>query len=156
LSQVNMAVAHYVETNRRLPNPAPAGQVGGWTIDILPYLEQQTLHAQITPGTALTSAPDFLLRQPRVMTCPVRGGTSWLSGSTMDSSSYVLVPRRRRQPPAFELFDAPLEASAPWASGPEMTRTDVLRQTGPHHRGFHHARGLSGGVNLVAAGQGVE
>ena len=40
LHQINLAIEHFVEARKRLPDPSTGGVVGGWTIDILPYLEQ--------------------------------------------------------------------------------------------------------------------
>ena len=48
----------------------------------------------------------------------------------MDPADYVLVPSRGRR--TYLVFDAPLEVNVPWASGPEMTRANIVRQTGPH------------------------
>src|SRR5262245_6763045 len=72
LRQINLAVANYVETHKHLPGPAVSGRVGGWTIDVLPFLEQKDLWDRVTPDMPIQAAPDFLLRQPGVFRCPVR------------------------------------------------------------------------------------
>jgi type II secretory pathway pseudopilin PulG len=153
LHQVNLAVADFAETNKRLPGPGSPGLVGGWTIDVLPLLEQNNLRDRVTPGGPIASAPDDLLRQPRIFRCPGRSGSAVTAAGTMDDAHYVLVPHDRRR--SYHLFDAPLELKAPWASGPEMAYDDVIRQTGPHHRGFFYASGYQNGVGFMLDGRGV-
>src|SRR4029077_18317523 len=70
--QINRAVAQLVETQKRLPAPGSSDVVGGWTIDVLPFLDQKNLWDRLTPGKPISAAPDFLLRSPRIFTCPVR------------------------------------------------------------------------------------
>ena len=71
VKQINLAMAQLVQDQKKLPAPATPGFVGGWTIEVLPYLEQQNLRDRILPGTPIAAAPDFLSRRPTIMTCPV-------------------------------------------------------------------------------------
>jgi len=57
LHQLNLAVAHYAEAHKRLPAPNPSGLVGGWTIEILPFLEETNLRDEIQSGIAISDAP---------------------------------------------------------------------------------------------------
>ena len=50
LGQINLAVAQFVETQKRLPAPGNSGVVGGWTIEVLPFLDQKNLRDRVTPG----------------------------------------------------------------------------------------------------------
>lgn len=150
LKQINLAVAQLVETQKRLPAPGNSGVVGGWTIDVLPFLDQKNLRDRITPGGPISAAPDFLLRQPRTLTCPSRAALDRPGATEMDLAHYLLVPVGRQ---SFDVFDAPLEVKVPWASGPEMALSDVVRQIGPHNRGFFFARGFQEGVNFMPNSQ---
>lgn len=152
LKQVNLAMAQLMETQKRLPAPGNNAVVGGWTIDVLPFLDQKNLRDRITPGGPISTAPDFLLRQPRILTCPARAAVDAPSGATMDLAHYILAPVSGRQ--GFNVIDSPLDVKVPWASGPEMSFRDVVRQIGPHNRGFFVARGLFDGVNFVPTSQG--
>ena len=147
LKQINLAVAQLVETQKRLPAPGSSGVVGGWTIDVLPYLDQKNLWDRITPGRPISAAPDFLLRQPRILTCPVRAAADPPGAAAMDHAHYVLVPVAGRR--SYNVFDAPLDVNVPWASGPEMAYAEVVRQIGPHNRGFFFASGFQDGVNFM-------
>jgi type II secretory pathway pseudopilin PulG len=147
LKQINLAVAQLVEIQKRLPAPGNSGTVGGWSIEALPFLDQKNLRDRITPGGPISAAPEFLLRQPRIMTCPVRGALDPPGAATMDPAHYVLVPLRGRR--SFNVFDAPVDVKVPWASGSEMTYAEVIRQIGPHNRGFFVAHGFQDGVSFV-------
>src|SRR5262249_42854673 len=142
------------ETHKRLPGPGSDSLVGGWTIDVLPFLDQKNLWDRITPGSSILTAPDFLLRQPRILCCPIRRASDEPTATMMDQSDYVFVPHDKRQ--SYNVFDAPLEVKVPWASGPEMAYDDVIRQTGPHNRGFFYASGFQNGVSFIVNGQHVQ
>ena len=151
LRQINLAVAQLVETRKRLPAPGNSGVVGGWTIEVLPFLDQKNLRDRVTPGGPISAAPDFLLRQPRILTCPIRAAADPPDATAMDHAHYILVPVTGRQ--SYNVFDAPLDVQVPWASGPEMAYADVVRQIGPHNRGFFFASGFQDGVNFMPNSQ---
>ena len=151
LGQINLAVAQLVETQQRLPDPGNSGVVGGWTIEVLPFLDQKNLRDRVTPGGPISAAPDFLRRQPRILTCPIRAAADPPDAAAMDRAHYVLVPVAGRR--SYDVFDAPLDVKVPWASGPEMAYADVVRQIGPHNRGFFVARGFQNGVNFMPNSQ---
>src|SRR5262245_58137345 len=151
LKQINLAVAQLVETQKRLPAPGNSGVVGGWTIDVLPFLDQKNLRDRDTPGGPISAAPNFLLRQPRLLTCPSRAAADPPGATAMDNAHYILVPVAGRQ--SYNVIDAPVDVTIPWASGPEMAHADVVRQTGPHNRGFFIASGFQDGVNFIPSSQ---
>jgi prepilin-type N-terminal cleavage/methylation domain-containing protein len=151
LRQLNLAVADFAESNKRLPGPGSPGLIGGWAIDVLPFLEQQNLRDRVSPGGPIVSAPDDLLRQPRVFRCPVRSGIDPPAAGVMDDAHYVFVPHPGRR--SYNVFDAPITLHAPWASGPEMDYNDVIRQNGPHRRGFFYASGFQNGIGFMPDGQ---
>jgi len=151
LKQVNLGVAQLVETQNRLPAPGNAGVVGGWTIDVLPFLDQKNLRDRVTPGAPISAAPDFLLRQPRLLTCQVRAAADSPNSARMDHAHYILIPVAGRR--SYNVIDAPLAVTVPWASGPEMAFVDVVRQIGPHNRGFFFASGFQDGVNFLPNSQ---
>jgi hypothetical protein len=151
LHQINLAIAEYTQLNQQLPGAGSNGKVGGWAIEILPFLDQKNLQDRITPGQPILMAPDYLLRRPRMFSCPIRSAGEQASVSQMDPSDYVLVPVGPRR--SFDVFDMPLDLNTPWASSPEMTYNNVIHQTGPHHRGFFYATGFQNGVRFMPGGQ---
>ena len=152
LKQINLAVAQFVETQKQLPAPGNSNVVGGWTIEVLPFLDQKNLRDRVTLGQSISSAPDFLLRQPRILTCPIQV-TDAPATAAMDHSHYILVPVAGRR--SYNVFDSPINVKILWASGPEMAYPDVVRQTGPHNRGFFYASGFQDGVNFMPNSQEI-
>jgi prepilin-type N-terminal cleavage/methylation domain-containing protein len=150
LHQLNLAMANFAEAHKRLPAPNPVGVVGGWTIEILPFLEQANLEQSVRTGIAIADAPDFLSRPPSIFRCPIRDALDEDTSGVMHSGHYVFVPADRRD--SFRLYDAPLQLSVPWASGPEMAPRSVTRLVGPHHGGFFAARGFQQGVDYAEGG----
>lgn len=151
LKQVNLAVAQYVETQKRLPAPNSNDVVGGWTIEVLPYLDQKNLRDRVVLGRPISAAPDFLLTLPRILTCPIRDAVDPPGATGMVHSHYLLVPVSGRQ--SYNVCDAPLDVKFPWASGPEMALGNVVRQVGPHNRGFFVANGFQDGVQFFPSSQ---
>ncbi len=153
LHQLNLAVGQFAEAQKRLPPPGHPDLIGGWTVEILPFLEQKNLRESIVPGTSIVDAPDFLLRQPPIMRCPRRDALDIIPDNTMSSAHYVLIPTSRRD--SFLLFDAPVQLDVPWASGPEMTYNDVVHSTGPHHGGSYYSRGFQQGISFMLGGEDI-
>jgi prepilin-type N-terminal cleavage/methylation domain-containing protein len=147
LHQINLAVAQFTEAYKRIPDPGRPGFVGGWTIEILPFLEKKNLQQSIQPGTTISDAGESLLRPPRIFRCPTRSALDNIPHNTMFPAHYVLVPTRGRK--GFLLFDSPIKLNKPWASGPEMNYGTVRHWVGPHHDGFFYAAGFQQGVDFM-------
>ena len=116
LPQINLAIAQYAEANNCLPGPGSNGLLGGWSIDVLPFLDQTNLWNNTTPGNPIVTATDYLLRAPRILCCPLGRSSDVATASGMEQSDYVFTPNDRRN--SYSVFDAPLEVKIPWASGP--------------------------------------
>jgi type II secretory pathway pseudopilin PulG len=151
VKQINLAMAQLLEAQRKLPIPPTSGMVGGWTIDVLPYLEQQNLRDRILPGTPIVPAPEFLVRRPTIMTCPVSTGTDSPSGGAMERAHYLLS--RAASGRGYRIFDAPLKSNFPWASGPELSFSVTIRRIGPHNGGFFYSGGLLDSVHYTLGEQ---
>ena len=147
LHQLNLAMAQFAQAQKQLPPPAPPGLVGGWTIEILPFLGKKNLKRSIPRGTALAEAGESLLRPPRIMVCPMRDSLDDIPEGAMLPSHYVLTVGSQRK--SFSLYDAPVELQAPWASGPEMDIPSIRAAIGPHHGGFYRTRGFQQGIGFM-------
>ncbi|MBN2295202.1 MAG: DUF1559 domain-containing protein [Pirellulales bacterium] len=132
LYQVDVAMARYIHIHKRIPDPALPGRVGGWTIELLPYLELKNTYKHAGIGTPIANARDTIKRQPRIFRCPCRGGFDDNVEGAVEESHYVLIPSVDRT--SCTIYDAPIDFKAPWASGPEM---GGLKGKGPHHGGFY-------------------
>lgn len=153
LHQLNLAVANFAEAHNRFPAQNLPDAVGGWTIEILPYLEESNLEVRVRYGIAVADAPDFLLRSPPIFRCPIRETLDDTQDSMMHPGHYVLVASDRRE--TYSLYDAPLQISIPWASGPEMAPHTATRLIGPHHEGYFYSRGFQQGVDFVPSNNGA-
>jgi prepilin-type N-terminal cleavage/methylation domain-containing protein len=149
LHQLNTALAHYAEAQRKLPPANAADMMGGWAIEILPYLEESNLEREIPRGVAIAAAPAGLREPPVIFQCPVRAALDDPSSLEMRPAHYVFVPQGGRE--SFELYDAPLQLTVPWAASPELTSNEIQRQTGPHHDGYFRARGFQQGIDFVSS-----
>ena len=151
LYQTNLATSNFVETHKNLPGPSRPGFIGGWMIDILPFIEQQNLYNNLQRVTAIANAPDSILRPPTIFRCPRSTSLDSIPESTMWRAHYVLIPIAGRK--SFLVVDAPVDLDIPWASGAEMDYQSILRAKGPHHGGFFFANGFQLGVGFMLDGQ---
>jgi prepilin-type N-terminal cleavage/methylation domain-containing protein len=148
--QLNLAMAQYADAHKDLPHPAAPGTIGGWMVEVLPFIEQENLQDTIPLGSLIADAPESLFVPPAIFRCPRRSSLDGSSREGVTPGHYVFVPMSRRD--SFDLFDSPTTLSEPWLNGPEMTYETVTRSTGPHHGGFHFARGFQQGVDFMEGG----
>ena len=152
LHQLNLAVASYVGIHKRLPRPSTPDLFGGWSVEILPFIEQKNLADTIVPGSRIESASDVLLRQPRIMRCPSREILDNIADGKMYPSHYVLAPSRRE---SFSISDAPVKFNVAWASGAQLRLNEIKREKGPHRGGFFYSGGFQDGVRFMLNGEDV-
>ena len=62
--QINLAVVNFEEVHKKLPRAGKSGKVGGWIVDILPFIEQQNLHSTIKQGADVATVTDSQLKPP--------------------------------------------------------------------------------------------
>ena len=152
LHQISLALAQLHQTAKELPVPPPPGKTGGWSVEILPFLEQRALHDQLQGNILLTAIPANASSRPSVMHCLV----TKVDGSIappIQASHFVMTPTSRRD--SWSVLDAPNGFQQPWNVGPEMEFSVITSQQGPHHRGFHIS-GSDGAVRLMVNGSPVQ
>lgn len=151
LHQINVALEHFGTAYKRIPGPPTANQVSGWTIEILPFLEQQALYDQAAIGTPIASAASALMARPGIFTCPVRHVRDVSNADVMEPGHYVLITNTGRE--TWLVYDAPVSLQTPWASGPEMSYDAMANAVGPHRGGFFFVRGAQQGVSFQPGGE---
>lgn len=149
LHQLNLAVGQFVHAHKKLPAANPPEVVGGWTVKILPFVEQGDLEESIRDGMLIADAPDQLLRAPAIFRCPAREARDDNPEGAMQPGHYVLGTWGGRD--SYNLYDAPLAVSIPWASGPEIAPQTVTQQAGPHRDGYFFALGFQQGVDFMGS-----
>lgn len=148
LQQMNLAIANFTEAHKRLPAQSSPEVLGGWTIEVLPFLELSNLEYRVPYGAPIADAPNYLLQPPPIFRCPARVAIEDTQESRMQSGHYVFHPTGKRE--SYSVSDAPLKLDIPWASGPEMRPGNRFRQGGPHNGGFFYVRGFQQGIDFVA------
>lgn len=152
--QLNLGIAHYFEIHKKLPPRSLTGKFGGWSIEVLPFIEEKALSESMEIGSALENAAEVHLRQPRIMRCPNRDSVENIVDGQMSPAHYVFVPLDKRK--SYMLFESPIAAIVPWANGPEMSQSDFSHAVGPHHKGLFYAHGFQQGVGMMLNGQFVQ
>jgi type II secretory pathway pseudopilin PulG len=135
LRQLAVALRGYAESHKQLPDKARPNTAGGWSVAILPFMEESSLAGQIATSPSLTSEPLQRLAsmRPAVMHCPSRiDGESNLP--PIPVSSYVMAPSSLRQ--AWWIGDAPVDFHTAWLISPEIKFDEWLTAGGPHEGGF--------------------
>lgn len=148
LHQLNLAMGQFVQAHKKLPAANPPEVVGGWTIKILPFVEQGDLEESIRAGMLIADSPGHLLRAPAIFRCPAREARDDNPAGAMQPGHYVLVTSSGRD--TYTLYDAPLAVSIPWAAGPEIAPQTLAQQAGPHRDGYFYALGFQQGVGFMA------
>lgn len=146
LRQLTLAMRGYAEAHRSAPFPARPDRTGGWSIAILPFMEQQALEQKLRERDLIPpeDLPVAARRRPIVMTCPsavVRDS----SLPPIPRSHYVLEIGSNRK--AWRIADTYDDSAAPWLVGPEMEYGELMKQKGPHSGGFNIAE-TDGSVRL--------
>ena len=152
--QINLAVVQFQETHKKLPGPGIVGKVGGWIVDILPFIEQQNLHSTISQGMNVALAPESLLSPPSIFRCPRSSVLDSTPSDRMLPGHYALVTLGNRK--YFTgIYDSPVDLKVDWVTGPEMDYQVILRKKGPHHDGFHFSNSSQQGVSFMLNGEEV-
>ena len=152
--QINLAVTQFQETHKKLPRLGRTGKVGGWIVDILPFIEQQNLHSKIIFGSNVESAPDSLKMPPSIFQCPRSMVLDSAPNDKMLRGHYTLVTFSNRKFVA-GIYDSPVDLDVEWVTGPEMDNIAILQKTGPHHGGFHFSNTGQQGVSFMLNGEDV-
>jgi hypothetical protein len=145
LRQLAIAMAHYSEVKRKLPEPAKADTVSGWAIAILPFMEERLLATQLAgnPSVSQQSISQLIRHRPRIMTCPF----AWESKDGIPSiptSHYGFV--RPLHEVSFYLRDLPLDSRLIWVQSPEVDKYPSPHDEGPHAGGYHIVNSAGGVV----------
>ncbi|HEY2881453.1 MAG TPA: type II secretion system protein [Pirellulales bacterium] len=143
LNQLRVALAHYSESRKKLPDAPVANRASGWAIAILPYLEETQLGLQFAnaPRVSLVAGP--AMHRPNVMTCPDGWeGDSEIAG--IPASHYAFWTSDRHD--IFLVYDVPTTSRNSWVESPE--RIAMPAGKGPHSGGYFES-GSNGDAKLV-------
>jgi len=117
----HLALTHFVELRKKLPDPAEDGKIGGWAIAILPFMDETVLADGLSgnPPLASPSPLDLARKRPFIMACPsAYEGDSIIA--TVPTSHYSAILTRKGLPKlAWQLGELPTDSRIPWVISPE-------------------------------------
>lgn len=141
LHQIDLALANYHSTYKKsaIPGRKTLDVVGGWAIDLLPFLEQSNLSNFSLNGSNPNTCPTELKSLPRIMRCPSQDSRD--NGDMVDNANYAIYMPRAL------ILDVPNGYAHPWIASPVVERKDLLAIPGPHSGGYfdHHGNFLLNG-----------
>ncbi len=117
--QVTSGVVQYQLTHKKRPGVYRANKIGGWVVDVLPFLEQQNLYNRIAKGTNVQQTPEFLRVPPTILQCARTTILDKADETQLWRGHYTLV--------CFDggkiidgVYDSPVDLKVTWVEGPEM------------------------------------
>lgn len=134
LHQMSLAMQQFRQVRKRF-SPVQPGIASGWAIELLPFLDGQSLADEIA-GRSLTDPngiPPAMCNRPTIMTCP----NGWEGDSdvrTIPASHYT------------SLGDLPVGSKFPWVQSPNSNAWEFPDHEGPHAGGYNVVAGLNGEV----------
>jgi prepilin-type N-terminal cleavage/methylation domain-containing protein len=151
LHQLGIAMTHYVEVRRKLPDVAPDGAIGGWAIAILPFMEDTSLADGLSGNPPLDPVAPLALarKRPVIMTCPsAYEGDSAVA--TVPASHYtaVLVRHQNHEKTRWQMGELMTDSRIPWVTSPEVP-FGGLAELRPHRGGYNFVSGYGATSNGV-------
>lgn len=152
--QINLAVVNFQEVHKKLPRAGRIGKIGGWIIDILPFIEQQNLHSGISQNADVATAPESLFSPPSIFQCPRSLVLDSTPPEKMQRGHYTFVTGGNRKF-LLGIYDSPIDLKVDWVTGPEMDNNAIQVAKGPHHDGFHFSNGPQQGIGFMLNGEDI-
>jgi type II secretory pathway pseudopilin PulG len=140
--QLTFAMEQFLEVYKQVP-VRPANTIGGWSIDIMPFMEHEDFANKLLQNPSLnpvTISPSAKYRLPN-LTCPsAYDGDSTIP--TVPVAHYAAYVGFKRD--GWTVFDVPLGTRIPWVVSPELPFPN--KQIGPHTGGYHISSAFGGTV----------
>jgi prepilin-type N-terminal cleavage/methylation domain-containing protein len=138
LHQLGVAVKHFVDARKKLPEPAIDGAVGGWAIAILPFMEDTDLANGLSGNPPLNPVPALARNRPVIMTCPsAYDGDSDIA--TVPASHYCAVLEREgRFKMQWAIGEVPSGSRMAWVISPDGPFAGPPGIPSGPHRGGHN------------------
>lgn len=123
-----LAIAYRQFAELRLPRERPEGTIGGWAIDVLPFIEEQARADGLADNPVLDpkSPLPLALKRPVIMSCP--------SGYEGDSSIAAVPPSHYSNDG--RIGDVRASSRIPWVFSPQ-TRLGGPAASMPHSGGYN-------------------
>lgn len=164
LRQISIAMVTFVDTKKRLPGEPKAGEIGGWPIELLPFLEEKSLFDQLATSPSLSpgNISPLVRNRPAVYTCPsAYEGDSSIAGVPAMHYAMDRYNNMSKNPKGvLRMFgDVAVDCRLPWAAGPRQIELGVRSlynnptgewlKRGPHGSGFNQINSRDQTVEFV-------
>ena len=140
VKQLSLALSQYSEV-AGIPPFNESGTISGWSIEILPFIDQSNQKEALSIGGPLQSLPRSLYRQPPTFRCPTQSSIRIESDDSIASAHYVLIAKPQKKRETYSIAEAPVTLNRPWVVSPEIESFDGLNP-GPHNGGYFYASGF--------------
>ena len=140
VKQLNLALSQCGET-AGIPAFNVNGTISGWSIEILPFIDQANLKEALPVDGLLQSLPKSQFRPPSIFRCPTQSSARNESADSIAPAHYVLIAEPVEKRKIYSIAEAPITLNKPWVTSPEVASFDDL-QPGPHNDGYFYAHGF--------------
>ena len=141
-----MALSQLGETEG-IPNFNSDMLIAGWSIAVLPYIDQSNLKDALPVGGTLDQLPESRYRPPSILRCPAQSSQRSQPIAEIPHAHYVMIARREEKRSTFSIAEAPESFKEPWITSPELESFDKV-DSGPHHGGYFYAYGFQQAVRF--------
>jgi hypothetical protein len=137
--QIELAVRLFHDSQRKLPELCATGGVGGWAIELLPYLENEALADSLesVPNSS-PMAINLLRERPAILSCPAAfEGNSFINGVSVAHYTIFFIRHRSEVLRSWEVGDVPTDYRGAWAASPELMPRLGPEKLAPHAGGYN-------------------
>jgi prepilin-type N-terminal cleavage/methylation domain-containing protein len=137
LHQLTLAMCGYVQTHKKMPPSTSSSTAGGWTVELLDFLEQVNWAAKLKASPTINPAAltSYMTNRPGIMTCSMGyDGDSTIA--SIPVANYSLCVLSDKVNCSWKIGDSLMNFRGPWLTDPRATESDWASQTGPHDGGF--------------------
>ncbi len=155
LHQLGIALSSYIDVTRGFPVEPEADRIGGWSLAILPFIENTNLAEELSGNPLLSSAAhrNAARYRPEILTCPsAYDGDSRVPPIAVGHYALLSALKPRVAITPWMIQDVPLDTTVPWAISPELGDYDWSREAnnrGPHSDGYNSISGTGRNAQSV-------
>ena len=133
-SQINLALQMYTDSHKAYPPPPRPGYPSGWTVEILPFMEEGALQTNLVAGQPITAAVNATAARSRPPLYRCAFASTWRASevSGILPSDFVAVVSetkpgsRTYRDTSFSIVHAPETNTLPWPVAAEIVIGEYL------------------------------
>ena len=143
--QFGLAFTMYFQARKKLPPTSRPRYAEGWTIELLPFMEQANKRKAFSSNSLLVNIDEEEAKQPPTFRCPTRSASEDSLPGIIPPAHYVIMTNQERK--ICIIGDAPLDLVEPWLNSPELFSRQKGRP-GPHQGGYYIGGSRQNHVNF--------